>query len=480
MLNFLPKVLIVEDSKPLLAVFSAYLKNEKIELKTTTTGNEALDLIDSFKPNIILLDIYLPDISGLQILENIQNRRLNIKVLVITGSDSINDALDAMRFGAYDFLSKPIFSERLRVTLKNTIRHLELKELVNHFQNKSNDSFVGFIGSSKVMKSVYQTIERVAPSKASVFITGESGTGKEICAEAIHKLSNRKEGKFIPLNCAAIPKDLLESEIFGHVKGAFTGAVSSREGAVGLANGGTLFLDEICEMDLSLQSKLLRFLQNGTYYKVGSTELEKVDVRIICATNRNPIMEVKANRFREDLYYRLHVIPILLPPLRERGDDIERIATKFLKEFSSEENKCFNRFTIRASQLLMSYDWPGNVRQLQNVVRQIVVMNDGIEVTEEMLPMQIRNFVEHNYDVLQGEFVSSNNNGKISTQSIHNSSEKDSFNVMSLDDYEKQYIEKVINYFNGNIQSAAEALKINPSTIYRKKAIWSKITNEKL
>ena len=466
--TFVPKVLMVEDSAPIRAVYSAYLKNEQINLKMAATGEKALDLINSFKPHIILLDIYLPDMSGIDILKMIFSSKLDIKVIVVTGSDSVTDAVAAMHYGAYDFMSKPISAQRLKVTLNNTINTLHLNNLVTQSQSHQSDQFVGFIGASKVMQGIYQTIERVAPSKASVFITGESGTGKEVCAEAIHKLSSCKNGRFIPLNCAAIPKDLMESEIFGHVKGAFTGALTTREGAVGLADGGTLFLDEICEMDLSLQSKLLRFLQTGKYYKVGSNELESVDVRIVCATNRNPMVEVKAGRFREDLYYRLHVIPIALPPLRERGDDVERIAQKFLIEFSKEEKKSFSRFSLRASQLLMSYDWPGNVRQLQNVVRQIVVMNDGAEVTEEMLPDTIRSFVNKEYEVPIGVL------GSVPRPYDLQNAER-GFTVKPLAQVERETIEKTINFFHGNIERAAQALEINSSTIYRKMKVWSRL-----
>ena len=469
--TFVPKVLMVEDSAPIRAVYSAYLKNEQINLKMAATGEKALDLINSFKPHIILLDIYLPDMSGIDILKMIFSSKLDIKVIVVTGSDSVTDAVDAMHYGAYDFMSKPISAQRLKVTLNNTINTLHLNNLVTQYQSHQSDQFVGFIGASKVMQGIYQTIERVAPSKASVFITGESGTGKEVCAEAIHKLSSCKNGRFIPLNCAAIPKDLMESEIFGHVKGAFTGALTTREGAVGLADGGTLFLDEICEMDLSLQSKLLRFLQTGKYYKVGSNELESVDVRIVCATNRNPMVEVKAGRFREDLYYRLHVIPIALPPLRERGDDVERIAQKFLIEFSKEEKKSFSRFSLRASQLLMSYDWPGNVRQLQNVVRQIVVMNDGAEVTEEMLPDTIRSFVNKEYEVPSGVL------GSVPRPYDLQNVER-GFTVKPLAQVERETIEKTINFFHGNIERAAQALEINSSTIYRKMKVWSRLDKE--
>lgn len=481
--TFLPRVLMVEDSQSLRAIYKAFLKNEMISLKMADDGESALDLLTSFKPNVILLDLYLPDMSGLEILKLVQKNNLDIKVVVITGSDSVEDAVDAMRFGAYDFLSKPITAARLKVTLNNTIKHLQLDNLLTQYQQQKSEQFFGFIGTSKAMKSVYQTIERVAPSKASVFITGESGTGKEICAEAIHKLSGHKNGKFVPLNCAAIPKDLIESEIFGHVKGAFTGAVTTRIGAVGIADGGTIFLDEICEMDLSLQNKLLRFLQTGKFYKVGSNQLETVDVRIVCATNRNPLLEVKAGRFREDLFYRLHVIPIHLPPLRERGDDIEKIATKFLMEFSKEENKGFRRFTIRASQLLISYDWPGNVRQLQNVVRQIVVMNDGEEVTEEMLPPQILS--ASSSAPYQGGFAGAVNGTAIRSmeqpeQQVRGGLMPTSVAMVKpLSELEHEYIENTIKLCDGSVERAASLLKINPSTIYRKRSSWEKSDSDK-
>lgn len=240
---------------------------------------------------------------------------------------------------------------------------------------------------------------------------------------------------------------------------------------MGLADGGTLFLDEICEMDLSLQSKLLRFLQTGKYYKVGSNQLESVDVRIVCATNRNPMVEVKAGRFREDLFYRLHVIPISLPPLRERGDDIERIAQKFLIEFSNEEKKSFTRFSLRASQLMMSYDWPGNVRQLQNIVRQIVVLNDGTEVTEEMLPESIRSFVNKDYEIPAGIVGS--------VPRPYDLKQSEMFEIKPLAKIEREAIEKTIRYFQGNIEKASRALEINSSTIYRKMKVWNREDREK-
>jgi two-component system repressor protein LuxO len=243
------------------------------------------------------------------------------------------------------------------------------------------------------MRAVYDIIRSVAPSKASVFITGESGTGKELAAEALHKASPRAGKPFIALNCGAIPRDLLESEVFGHVKGAFTGATSDRVGAAKLADGGTLFLDEIGEMPLEMQVKLLRFVQTGTFGAVGSSRLERVDVRFVCATNRDPMLEVQAGRFREDLYYRLYVVPVQLPPLRERGDDVLLVARHFLTQFSREERRRFTGFAPEAERMLMAFSWPGNVRQLQNVVRNIVVLHDGPLVTAAMIPPPVNRAV---------------------------------------------------------------------------------------
>ena len=239
------------------------------------------------------------------------------------------------------------------------------------------------------MAEVYEQIRRIAPSRAPVFVTGESGTGKEVTAQALHDRSGREASRFVALNCGAIPKDLIESEIFGHVKGAFTGATEDRTGAAELADGGTLFLDEICEMDLALQTKLLRFIQTGEVRRVGDTRIRQVDVRFVCATNRDPLADVAAGRFREDLYYRLCVLPIHLPPLRERGEDVLALARAFLARFAEEEGRHFHGFDIAAEKIIQAFPWPGNVRQLQNVMRRLVVMHDGDWVTAPMLPLAL-------------------------------------------------------------------------------------------
>ena len=325
------------------------------------------------------------------------------------------------------------------------------------------DQFHGFIGASLPMQAVYRIIESAAPSSATVFITGESGTGKEVCAQAIHEEGNRHDKPFIALNCAAIPRDLMESEIFGHIKGAFTGASAERQGAASLANGGTLFLDEIGEMDMDLQSKLLRFVQTGTFQKVGSSKTEKVDVRFICATNRDPLDMVNEGRFREDLYYRLHVIPIQLPPLSERGEDVLKIAEHFLQKFSNEEGKSFTGFSPEVIEILQQYQWPGNIRELLNVLRNTVVLNSGNIVDAAMLPPPLNkplNEVQAKVEPRQPAAV------EVSSPDTSQAE------IRPLWQVEKETILHAIEKADGNVPRAAAMLEVSPSTVYRKLQSW--------
>jgi len=325
---------------------------------------------------------------------------------------------------------------------------------VNGEREESADlHFHHFIGASHAMQALYEQIKRVAPSKAPVFITGESGSGKEVCAEAVHAYSGRAHAPFIALNCSAIPRELMESEIFGHVKGAFTGAHEDRPGAAELAHGGTLFLDEICEMDLALQAKLLRFVQTGTVRRVGDTRLRQVGVRFVCATNREPGREIEAGRFREDLYYRLHVLPLRLPALRERGNDIVLLARTFLARFAEEEGRRFRGFTPEAEAVLAAHGWPGNVRELQNVIRRVVVLHDGEEVSAEML-------------ALSSVHEPSRDTGPLPSV--------ESPSIAPFWREEERIIRNALAAFDGNAQRAASALQISPSTIYRKLQAWSR------
>ncbi len=463
-------LLLVEDSDSLAAVYQAYLAKEPVSMLRVSTGNEAMQQLKQRPPEVMLLDLKLPDMSGMEVLQWLVNEGIPTAVIIITAHGSIDFAVDAMRLGVVDFLEKPFDAQRLKVTVNNALKIYQLQGMVEDYQVEAKRrTFHGFVGGSLPMQRVYRMIEAVAPSKASVFITGESGTGKEVCAEAIHAEGPRADKPFIALNCGAIPKDLMESEIFGHVKGAFTGAATDRKGAASLADGGTLFLDEIGEMSMALQTKLLRFVQTGRFQKVGSGKEEQVDVRFLCATNRDPWAEVQAGRFREDLYYRLYVVPIHLPPLRERGNDILAIANRFLAAFALEEGKGFRRFSSVAAAMLKSHSWPGNVRELQNVVRNICVLHDGQEVKAQQLPPPLNSQATY-------EEQDSDPSEAVSAEEALNKAAFDAdaspAPLQPLWLTEKQAIERAIAACAGNIPKAAELLEVSPSTLYRKKQSW--------
>lgn len=452
-----PLIFLVEDSLMLALLYKDYLRTEDCDVVHFALGAPVLEQLEKQLPQVVLLDLELPDMSGMDILRYINERHLPCTVVVVTAHGSVDIAVEAMRHGAFDFLTKPFDGKRLCATARNAAKHQQLTYLIETYRaNYDRVEFGGFIGCSLPMQGVYRMLESAAPSKATVFITGESGTGKEVCAETLHRLSPRRDQPFVVLNCAAIPRDLIESEIFGHVKGAFTGALTDRVGAASRADGGTLFLDEICEMELDLQSKLLRFIQTGSFQRVGGTKLESVNVRFVCATNRDPLAEVKAGRFREDLYYRLHVIPVVLPPLRERDEDVLLIARRFLQQFSHEEGKQFTGFSPEVEAIFRDYNWPGNVRQLQNVVRNIVVLHDGDKVLPNMLPAPLNQLIP-----------------SLPTFKADNPVQPDSaapIRPMWL--VEKETIERAIAQCNGNIPQAAALLELSPSTIYRKRLAW--------
>ena len=473
-----PYVLLVEDTLSLARTYQEYLKNEPYELVHVDNGADALAAIARRVPDVLLLDLVLPDMNGIDILRDISEKELSTATIVITAHGSVNTAVDAMRYGAFDFLSKPFSADRLRVTLKNALQTRRLEEIVETYKRDlDRREYCGFVGGSLVMQAVYRIIDSAASSKATVFITGESGTGKEVCAEAVHRQSPRAKAPFIAINCGAIPRDLMESEIFGHVKGAFTGAVSNRDGAARRADGGTLFLDEICEMDADLQTKLLRFVQTGTFQKVGGSEMESVDIRIVCATNRDPLAEVAAGRFREDLFYRLHVIPIHMPPLREREQDVIDIAEHFLGQFAGEEGKQFAGFSDEVEAVFRLYPWPGNVRQLQNVVRNIVVLHEGDAVELNMLPAPLDGYTapEPRQTATMAE-TSGASVSSVQAFSLPKAEGEDS--IRPLEDVERETIERAIDICDGNIPKAASYLGISASTIYRKRAGWEEKKNK--
>jgi two-component system repressor protein LuxO len=458
-----PAVLLLVEPDPVQAesLLSA-LRKAGHAVVHAATGQLALKAAATDRFSVVLLDSDLADKPGMEVLASLRQGQSAPEVIVLTARGSVGSAVEAMKAGAYDFLMKPVPPEKVLVSVRNALERHQLSGTVACYRKSNRTGFQTFIGSSPAMQAVYRMVESAAASKATVFVTGESGTGKEVCAQSIHHLSPRAGEPFVALNCAAIPKDLIESEVFGHVKGAFTGATADRDGAARQADGGTLFLDEICEMDLNLQGKLLRFLQTGTFQRVGGSKTEQVDVRILCATNRDPLAEVEAGRFREDLYYRLHVIPLGLPPLRDRERDVLEIATHLLTVFAKEEGKSFRSFSPEVGQMLLNYDWPGNVRQLQNIIRNIVVLNDGEQVVPEMVPPPVGGRWARPHGFRRETPVASVSPAPSAQLS----------SIRPLAEVEREAVETAITLCNGNVPKAAALLGVSPSTLYRKKQAW--------
>ncbi|MDL5028273.1 sigma-54 dependent transcriptional regulator [Vibrio sp. TMPB1044] len=505
-----PKVLLVEDSTSLAVLYKQYVKDEPYDIFHVETGAEAKTFIERHSPQLVILDLKLPDMPGEEVLDWISANEIPTAVIIATAHGSVNIAVDLIQRGAEDFLEKPIQADRLKTSVRLHLKRAKLENIVDNMQSKfDRDRFHNFIGSCLPMQAVYKIIDSVAPTTASVFINGESGTGKEVCAEAIHQESQRNGKPFVAINCGAIPRDLMESEIFGHVKGAFTGATTDRKGAAMQAHGGTLFLDELCEMELEMQKKLLRFLQTGTFTPLGGNREIKVDVRIICATNRDPLVEVEEGRFREDLYYRVHVVPIEMPPLRERGGDIVTLSNHFLKLYAKQDKKKFKSIDKETQNLLKRYAWPGNVRQLQNIIRNIVVLNNETSVTIDMLPPPI-NKVDATIDSksvtpirvptsqpsvvetpktklppitpeeLEQATTPNEQSVTLNDQAAFSDGQElttpafttSNGSIRPMWQIEREAIQHAINYCDGNVLNAAVLLELSPSTVYRKKQAW--------
>ena len=470
-------LLLVEDTQSLQVLYRSVLARAGHEVASATTASDALRLFAQSEMNIVLLDLVLPDRDGLSLMKDMLDLRPDTAVIVMTAHGSVGRAVEAMRAGAHEFLVKPFDEARLLSAVANVAGGPVASSPVAsspvapaprraaRAQTASADSpdsltGSGFIGSSEVMERLHQKINSVARSMATVFITGESGTGKELCALAVHGASPRAAGPFIALNCGAIPQDLLESEVFGHMKGSFTGAISDKPGAAAAADGGTLFLDEICEMAPALQTKLLRFLQTSTVVPVGATRPRKVNVRIICATNRDPLDAVRRGEFREDLYYRLFVVPLHMPPLRDRGEDVLEIAETALARFAREEGKPFDGLDGPVKALFRALPWPGNVRQVLNVIRNIVVLNDGGLVTLDMLP-----------DTLDRQ-IDAGAPTAIAPLPAPSALSLDDLIGRPLAEIERAVIEATLARHGGSVPRAARVLELSPSTLYRKIEGW--------
>jgi DNA-binding NtrC family response regulator len=384
-------ILIVDDEKNIREGLKAALEMDGYTVKLAQNGKDALDLVAREEIDLVITDLRMPLLSGEEVLSRITSECPGIPVIVLTGHGSIDSAVDAMRRGAYDFLTKPLNLDRLSLLVKRALQSRELVLQHHRLEVELQDkqSFESIIGTSPEMQKVFDMVKRTADSKASMLITGESGVGKELVAEALHNLSSRRHEPLVKVHCAALTETLLESELFGHEKGAFTGAAARHRGKFEMASGGTIFLDEIGEIDQNVQIKLLRVLQDKRFERVGSEETLEVDVRVVAATNRDLLQEIAAGRFREDLYYRLNVVQIHIPPLRERKEDIPLMINRFLVQFAKENNKNIEGIDAKARSLLSRYDWPGNVRQLRNIIEGAVILATGTTITVDDLPPTI-------------------------------------------------------------------------------------------
>lgn len=441
-------LLIIDDEKNIREGLAANFELEDYNVKTASTGEEGLALIEKGDIDLVITDLRMPGISGEQVLAKVSSETPGIPVIILTGHGSIDSAVDAMRHGAYDFLTKPLNLDQLSLIVKRALEGREMSLQHQELKKELEDSnaLKGMIGTSPAMQRVQQLIKKVADTRANVLITGESGVGKELVANAIHNLSSRKDKSFIKVHCAALSETLLESELFGHEKGAFTGAEKMQKGRFELAHGGTIFLDEIGEINQNVQIKILRVLQEKKFERVGGEQTIEVDVRIVAATNRNLEEEVKAGRFREDLYYRLNVIHIQVPPLRERKEDIPLLVSSFLQEFNSENGKDIKAVDKRAKSALFNYNWPGNIRELRNCMEAAVVMCSGDEISVEDLPPT----------------VSSGSSGENCVIPLG----------ISLEEAEKIIIQETLLANANNKTRTAEILGIGRKTLQRKLAEW--------
>ena len=386
--NVKAKILVIDDDTSLRRVLEYNLQEVGYEVETASSGEEGLAMLAAFRPHLVITDMKMKGMDGLMVLKNVRERSIETLVIIITAFGSVEVAVEAMKAGAYDYITKPFNRDALRLTVKKALQFCGLAEENRRLKSELTDKedFCTIIGTSGEMEKLFAVIRKVADTDASVLITGESGTGKELVARSIHANSSRRSGPFVTINCAAIPRDLLESELFGHTKGAFTGAIKEKTGKFQLADGGTIFLDEVGELLLELQPKLLRALQEKEVEPVGGTKVQKLDVRVISATNLDIEKAVAEGAFREDLYYRLSVIPIHLPPLRSRRDDIGLLVRYFSSKHGGEKVT----FDKSALDMLTRYSWPGNVRELENTVERLLIMRSSDTISSSELPVKIR------------------------------------------------------------------------------------------
>ncbi len=442
-------ILIVDDEASIRQSLEGILQDEGFRTSFAATGEDCLNNIQEEDPDLVLLDIWMPGIDGLETLKRIKQMRPGQLVIMMSGHGTIETAVKATRLGAYDFIEKPLSLEKVLLSIQNGMKIGELVAENTALKEKINQDFQ-MIGASPAVERLKQQIKMAAPSSGWVLITGENGTGKELVARAIHKQSTRSEKPFIEVNCAAIPEELIESELFGHEKGAFTGATAARKGKFDLANTGTLFLDEIGDMSLKTQAKILRILQEHKFERVGGNRTIEVDVRVIAATNKNLLEEIKQGNFREDLYFRLNVLPFVVPPLRDRKEDIPRLCKHFLHYFCGKESREIKTISKDAMQALISYRWPGNVRELKNLIERLVIMTPEQEIQLADIPQEIyQQKEETSLPLDQGEHL---------PDSYRDAKEL----------FEKQFLLEKLRKNNWNVSRTAEEIGLERSNLHRK------------
>ena len=441
-------ILIVDDEASILASLEGILEDEDYDVHQAESGEQALRVMREVPVDLVLLDIWMPGMDGLETLQHIKNDHPDVQVVMMSGHGTIETAVRATKLGAYDFIEKPLSLDKVALIVSHALEQKRLEEENRNLRQRLQWQYE-IVGESPAIRHLMEQIRAAGPTNGRVMICGESGTGKELVARAIHAHSLRRDKPFVEVNCAAIPQDLIESEIFGHERGAFTGALATKRGKFELADGGTLFLDEIGDMSLETQAKVLRVLQEQRFERVGGTRTIRVDVRVIAASNKNLEEEIRAGRFRSDLYYRLNVIPLWVPPLREREGDIPLLVHHFLREFSREYGKKPKSITPEAMRHLCAYPWPGNVRELKNIIERLVIMIPGPTITEADIPPALRQ-------------------APSPLPSLPPSGDHDMPLREARAAFEKAYIERKLRENAWNVSRTAEKLRIERSNLHRK------------
>jgi two-component system nitrogen regulation response regulator NtrX len=440
-------ILVVDDEETIIQSLNGILTDEGYDVVSANSGADALEKIEEVMPELVLLDIWMPGIDGIEVLVKIKETSPNLPVVMMSGHGTIETAVKATKLGAYDFIEKPLSLEKVLLCVNNALDYSRLEEEISLLKEKERHKYK-ITGNSKTIQHLREQIKVVAPTNAWVLITGENGTGKELVAHTIHRQSRRSNKPMVEVNCAAIPEELIESELFGHEKGAFTGATTMKKGKFDLAHEGTLFLDEISDMSLKAQSKTLRILQEQKFERVGGSKTIHVDVRVIAATNKDLETEIEKGNFRDDLYFRLNVIPITVPALRERVEDIPELVSEFLNDISMRTNLDLKEFSPKAIGLLKKYHWPGNVRELKNLVERLVIMTPEKVIQDKNIPSPFNRAL----DVRQ-----------VPESTLMDGSFKD-----AKVKFEKAFIARKLREFNGNISQTAEAIGIERSNLHKK------------